>query len=141
MLLRAVMIVKPKSSSTVRHHGEQGTSPVLAARLLSHPEGLGTAGHTYHPWPEVTVEDAIIYVASGKGVLLSSPNDEDEDEKPERYDLEQGDFACVPAWTEHQALNESEEDLLWVIIRSGSQPVEVNLTDWGGPEATDLPRQ
>ncbi|KAK0725238.1 hypothetical protein B0H67DRAFT_480956 [Lasiosphaeris hirsuta] len=94
--------VKPNSSSTVRHNGEQ---------------------------------------ASGKGVLLSIPKDEDEDEDevPERHELEQGDFAFIPSWTEHQALNESDGDLLWVVIRSGPEPVEVDLTEWGGPELTKGP--
>ncbi|KAK3346618.1 RmlC-like cupin domain-containing protein [Lasiosphaeria hispida] len=106
----SVLIVKPKSSSTVRHNGEQ---------------------------------DAIIYAASGKGVLLSIPKDEDEDEDevPERHELEQGDFAFIPSWTEHQALNESDGDLLWVVIRSGPEPVEVDLTEWGGPELTKGPPQ
>ncbi|KAK3317782.1 hypothetical protein B0T19DRAFT_297647 [Cercophora scortea] len=98
----SVLIVKPHSSSSVRHHGEQ---------------------------------DAIIYAAAGTGVLLSSPKDEGDE--PERFPLEQGDFAVVPSWTEHQALNESEADVLWVIIRSGPSPVEVNLTDWGGDEAKE----
>ncbi|KAK0611778.1 hypothetical protein B0T14DRAFT_391600, partial [Immersiella caudata] len=103
-----VLIVKPKTSTTIRHNGEQ---------------------------------EAIIYAVSGKGVLLSSPKDdeeEEEDEKPERHLIEKGDFAFIPAWTEHQVLNESdEEDLHWVITRSGPQPVEVNLVDWGGDEARD----
>ncbi|KAK0630449.1 RmlC-like cupin domain-containing protein [Bombardia bombarda] len=104
----SVLIVKPKSSSPVRHHGEQ-------------------------------VQDTIIYAASGKGVLLSSPKDEGDE--PVRYDLDQGDFAVVPPWTEHQALNESEGDLLWVVIRNGPQPVEVNLTDWGGSQVTDASKR
>lgn len=65
-------------------------------------------------------------------MLLSQPKG-DED-KPERHELEQGDFAFVPAWTEHQAVNDSEVDLHLVLIRSGGKPVEVNLTDWGGSE-------
>ena len=86
--------------------------------------------------PGITVKDAIIYAASGTGVLLSSPNDEGEEEPPKRYELAQGDFAFVPCWTEHQVVNESADtDLLWVFTRSGPQPVEVNLTDWGGAEA------
>ncbi|GAB1317764.1 Cupin type-2 domain-containing protein [Madurella fahalii] len=96
----SVLIVKPKSSSPVHHHGEQ---------------------------------DTIIYAVSGKGVLLSHPRDEGD--VPERYELAPGDFAFIPAWTEHQAVNESEDDFHLVVIRSGGQPVEVNLTDWGGSEA------
>ena len=70
---------------------------------------------------------------SGKGVLLSTPkDDEDEDnEEPERHAIEKGDFAFIPAWTEHQVVNESDqEDLHWVITRSGPQPVQVNLKGW-----------
>ncbi|KAK3321843.1 RmlC-like cupin domain-containing protein [Apodospora peruviana] len=106
----SVLLVTAKSSSTVRHHGEQ---------------------------------DTIIYAASGRGVLLSNPMDESDEEpdpKPVRYALEQGDFAFVPAWTEHQVLNESDTEMTWIIIRSGPQPVEVNLTDWGGATASDPPK-
>ncbi|KAK4172080.1 hypothetical protein QBC36DRAFT_81440 [Triangularia setosa] len=79
-------------------------------------------------------QETIIYVTSGAGVLLSQPKDEDEN-KPERHLLEKGDFAYIPAWLEHQAVNESElEDLMLVVIHSGSTPVEVNLRTWGGSE-------
>jgi uncharacterized RmlC-like cupin family protein len=78
-------------------------------------------------------QDAIIFAASGTGVLLTHPKDDDSE--PVRYVLAQGDFAFVPAWTEHQAVNESEsEELRWVIIRSGSHPTEVSLTGWGGAQ-------
>ncbi|KAK4217550.1 hypothetical protein QBC37DRAFT_369974 [Rhypophila decipiens] len=124
----SVLILPPKSTSTIRHNGEQ---------------------------------DAIIYAALGSGILLSSPKDDEEpiaiavpkpngtkdskapkaeesiiqEPQPVRYPLEKGDFAFIPAWTEHQALNESDtEDAVWVVTRSGSSPVEVHLTDWGGAE-------
>ena len=72
--------------------------------------------------------------------MLSSPKDEGE--KPVRYELEQGDFAVIPAWTEYQAANESDdEDLHWIIIRSGPEPIEVNLADWGGSELKDAPTE
>lgn len=130
------MRVTSKSSSAVRHFGEQGTSLNLAICLAAACGELITTS----PWKDrarafiltLVVEDAIIYVASGKGLLLTSPKDEESD--PERHELTQGDFVFIPAWTEHQALNEAEGDMVWVIIRSGSQPVEVSLTDWGGPQ-------
>ncbi|KAB5584862.1 hypothetical protein GE09DRAFT_1209505 [Coniochaeta sp. 2T2.1] len=78
--------------------------------------------------------DAIIYAASGNGILLTGPSDGGLE--PKRHELSKGDLAFVPAWTEHQALNESEgDDLMWVVIRTGPSPVEVNLTGWEGPEA------
>ncbi|KAK4237540.1 hypothetical protein C8A03DRAFT_15930 [Achaetomium macrosporum] len=98
----SVLIVKPKSSSSVRHHGEQ---------------------------------EAIVYTVSGNGVLLSQP--EGDDEEPKRHELGSGDFAFIPAWTEHQVVNESGVDFHLVVIRSGGQPVEVNLTDWGGPQTRE----
>ncbi|KAL2151181.1 hypothetical protein VTH82DRAFT_6279 [Thermothelomyces myriococcoides] len=100
----SILIVKPNSSSSVRHHGEQET---------------------------------IIYAVSGKGAILSQPTGDDE--QPERHELEPGDFAFIPAWTEHQAVNDSEVDWHLLIIRSGSHPVEVNLTGWGGAEVKKKP--
>ncbi|KAK3689550.1 hypothetical protein B0T22DRAFT_377745 [Podospora appendiculata] len=134
----SVLIVKPHSSSSVRHHGEQGTcQPIFlpssynSSIWYKDQSHLPTQKTKYPP----SFQDAIIYAAAGTGVLLSSPKDEGDE--PERFPLGQGDFAVVPSWTEHQALNESEVDVLWVIIRSGSSPVEVNLTDWGGAEAKE----
>ncbi|KAL1852868.1 hypothetical protein VTK73DRAFT_9122 [Phialemonium thermophilum] len=81
-------------------------------------------------------QDAIIYVASGSGFLLTSPDDDAS--APKRHALARGDFAFVPPWTEHQAVNEAQdEDLVWVVVRSGPQPVEVALTDWGGAQAKE----
>jgi uncharacterized RmlC-like cupin family protein len=79
------------------------------------------------------LQETIIYAVSGKGLLLSQPKGDEEE--PERHELGPGDFAFIPAWTEHQAVNESEVDFHLVLIRSGGKPVEVNLTDWGGPES------
>ena len=69
---------------------------------------------------------------SGKGVLATLPEDDDGD--PTLHELSPGDFAFVPAWTEHRAVNETDEEVVWVVIRSGPQPTVVNLTEWGGPE-------
>lgn len=81
----------------------------------------------------IVVQEAIVYAASGNGILLTSPDDDGLE--PKRHELNKGDFAFIPAWTEHQAVNQSEEeDLMWVVIRTGSSPVEVTLTDWSGPQ-------
>lgn len=84
-------------------------------------------------------EDAIIFAASGNGILLTSPDDDGLE--PKRHELNKGDFAFIPAWTEHQAVNRSEdEDLMWVVIRTGSSPVEVALTGWNGPQVKESSR-
>ncbi|KAK1725472.1 cupin domain-containing protein [Colletotrichum acutatum] len=74
-------------------------------------------------------QDTILYMASGTGILLVSPG---AGQDVKRHELSSGDFAFIPSWTEHQLLNESDQDTVWVFTRSGSQPVTVGLTDWGG---------
>ncbi|KAK3939997.1 RmlC-like cupin domain-containing protein [Diplogelasinospora grovesii] len=110
------------------------TDKMCASVLVVKPKSASAIHHNGE-------QDAIVYAVSGKGALLSSPKDEGED--PVRFEIDQGDFAFIPAWTEHQAVNESEEeDMRWVVIRSGSHPVEVSLTDWAGPQAkADSPKQ
>jgi uncharacterized RmlC-like cupin family protein len=78
------------------------------------------------PW-----QDTIIYAASGAGVLAVKPALEGE---PVRHEMAPGDFAFVPAWTEHQMANGTDGDVVWVVLRSGPQPVVVDLTDWGGDQ-------
>ncbi|KAK2596835.1 hypothetical protein N8I77_012726 [Diaporthe amygdali] len=110
-----VLTVGPRSASAVRHHGEQ---------------------------------DTIIYVTRGCGVLLISPALDPvrairadikgeaptrEEEQPQRHELSPGDFVFIPAWTEHQVVNEAEEgDIVWVLIQSGGERVQVDLDGWGG---------
>ncbi|KAF7541100.1 hypothetical protein G7054_g824 [Neopestalotiopsis clavispora] len=78
--------------------------------------------------------DTIIYAASGVGVLVTNPGNETEP-KLKRQQLKAGDFAFIPSWTEHQELNETDEDVTWILIRSGPEPTVVWLEDWGGDEA------
>ncbi|KAI0169390.1 RmlC-like cupin [Hypoxylon sp. FL1284] len=110
-----VLIAKPHCSSAVHHHGEQET---------------------------------IIYAASGKGMYVTVPYGNlgaffehihniyaGADEEPKRHELSAGDFAFIPPWTEHQEINQTDENVVWILIRSGPEPVVVYLTGWGGDEA------
>ncbi|KDN60410.1 putative cupin domain-containing protein [Colletotrichum sublineola] len=81
---------------------------------------------------KLCASDTIVYMASGTGLLLVSPG---AGQNVKRHEMSTGDFAFIPSWTEHQMLNESDDDAVWVITRSGSHPVKVGLTDWGGDEA------
>jgi uncharacterized RmlC-like cupin family protein len=48
--------------------------------------------------------------------------------------LRAGDFLYVPAWLPHQEINPSSEvPFQWVVVRSTSEPIVVNLPDdfWG----------
>ncbi|KAK4064509.1 hypothetical protein Trihar35433_8026 [Trichoderma harzianum] len=77
------------------------------------------------------IVDAIINVVSGTGTLVVKEGFKGE---LRHHELHPGDFAFVPAWTEHQARNDSDQDLVWVITQSGPRPVGAILTDWGGQE-------
>ncbi|KAH6720765.1 RmlC-like cupin domain-containing protein [Leptodontidium sp. MPI-SDFR-AT-0119] len=69
-------------------------------------------------------QDTIVYAASGHGAIIS-------DNGKTRQELAPGDFALIPAWTEHQEVNDGEEEVTWIITRSGGEPVVVNLKGWG----------
>lgn len=86
-----------------------------------------TTGHSR----ALILQETIIFAAAGKGTLVTNPGGEKE---LQRHELSVGDFAFVPPWTEHQEINESDEELVWVIIRNGSTPILVYLKDWGGDE-------
>jgi uncharacterized RmlC-like cupin family protein len=44
-----------------------------------------------------------------------------------------GDFVHVPAFLPHMVINPSEtEPFEWVVVRSTSTPIVVNLPDWPG---------
>ncbi|TLS30124.1 hypothetical protein PpBr36_03277 [Pyricularia pennisetigena] len=82
--------------------------------------------------------DTIIYAASGRGLLATSPPEnysDDEEQPPRQQELEPGDFAFVPAWTEHQLINKTDEQVVWIVIQGGPAPIVVPLTGWGGAEA------
>ncbi|EGX91891.1 Cupin, RmlC-type [Cordyceps militaris CM01] len=85
---------------------------------------------------DLCILDAIIYAVSGTGVLLVNEN---FNEERRQHPLTAGDFAFVPAWTEHQIQNDTDTDLVMVVIQSGPRPVGAILTDWGGDElAADI---
>ncbi|KAI1114894.1 RmlC-like cupin domain-containing protein [Nemania sp. NC0429] len=78
-------------------------------------------------------QETIIYAASGKGVLVTNTGHGEENLK--RHEISAGDFAFIPPWTEHQEINETDEDVVWILIRSGPEPVVVYLTGWDGDQA------
>ncbi|KAI0198565.1 RmlC-like cupin domain-containing protein [Astrocystis sublimbata] len=112
-----ILRAKPHCSSAVHHHGEQGglTCHISIWELLL----IGNYG-----------AETIIYAASGKGILVTNTDD-----KVTRHELSAGDFAFIPPWTEHQEINETDEDVVWILIRSGPEPQVSYLTGWDGDQA------
>ena len=68
--------------------------------------------------------DTIVYAAKGHGALVSGMNGS------KRQELAPGDFALIPAYAEHQEVNDSDEDVVWIITRGGRNPVVQNLEAW-----------
>jgi uncharacterized RmlC-like cupin family protein len=69
-------------------------------------------------------QDTIVYAVRGQGAVVSEGGNK-------RQVLKQGDFALIPAYQEHQEVNDGDEEVEWVIVRSGGEPEVVNLKDWG----------
>jgi len=75
-------------------------------------------------------QDTIVYASSGHGSIVSEGGNK-------RHDLSPGDFALIPAFAEHQEVNDGDEEVVWVIVRSpGGGPVVENLGGWGESEST-----
>jgi uncharacterized RmlC-like cupin family protein len=68
--------------------------------------------------------DTIVYAAKGHGAIVSGPDGS------KRHELGPGDFALIPAYAEHQEVNDSEEDIVWIITRGGRNPIVHNLEGW-----------
>lgn len=69
-------------------------------------------------------QDTVVYALCGHGTVVSKGG-------KKRQDLAPGDFALIPAWAEHQEVNDSDEEVTWIITRSGRAPVVENLERWG----------
>jgi len=70
-------------------------------------------------------QDTVIYAVRGVGTVVSEGGEK-------REVLHKGDWALIPAYMEHQEANDGDEEVEWVIVRSGRTPEVVNLTGWGG---------
>jgi hypothetical protein len=89
-------------------------------------------------------QDTIIYAVSGYGtstvssfsIPISLIHQHSHlvlsDNGATKQTLSPGDFALIPAWTEHQEVNEGEEEVTWVITRGGGEPTVVKVSGWGG---------
>ncbi|KAI1751592.1 RmlC-like cupin domain-containing protein [Xylaria castorea] len=91
---------------------------ICASSMLAKPH---TASAVHHHG----AQDTVVYAVSGRGAVVSEGGDK-------RVELEPGDYALIPAFVEHQEVNDGDEDVVWTIVRSGRAPDVVNLTGWGG---------
>ncbi|KAI0474695.1 RmlC-like cupin domain-containing protein [Xylaria cf. heliscus] len=118
---------KSKDSPMIRQGAIIGKSDRMCATVLRAKPHCSSAVHHHGE------QDTIIYAASGKGVLVT--NTGGGEDQLQRHELSPGDFAFVPPWTEHQEINETDEEVCWILIRGGPEPVVVYLTGWDGDRA------
>ena len=104
-----VMLAKPHTASAVHHHGEESSSMLIITFS--------------NPWSAKCSPDTIVYAARGHGTVVSEGG-------KKRQNLDPGDFALIPAFAEHQEVNDSDEEVLWIITRSGKSPIVENLEGW-----------
>jgi len=87
--------------------------------MLAHPHSSSSIHHH-------GAQDTIVYALRGHGSIVFNNGQS-------RKDLSPGDFALIPAYTEHQEANEGDEEVEWIIHRSpGGEPVVENLQGWSG---------
>ncbi|KAI1770049.1 RmlC-like cupin [Hypoxylon cercidicola] len=91
---------------------------ICATSMLAKPH---TASAIHHHGEQ----DTVVYAVKGRGTVVSEGGSK-------RVDLEPGDYALIPAFMEHQEVNDGDEDVVWTIVRSGRIPDVVNLTGWNG---------
>ncbi|KAL8747040.1 MAG: hypothetical protein Q9190_001038 [Brigantiaea leucoxantha] len=81
--------------------------------------GPHSSSGVHHHGPQ----DTVVYVASGHGTIVSEGG-------RKRQQLSPGDFALIPAYAQHQEVNDGAEEVVWIITRSGRTPVVKNLEGW-----------
>ncbi|KAI0107791.1 RmlC-like cupin domain-containing protein [Nemania sp. FL0031] len=115
---------KSDDSPMTRQGAITGKSDRMCATVMRAKPHCSSAVHHHGE------QETIIYAAAGKGVLVTNTGNGEENLK--RHELSAGDFAFIPPWTEHQEINETDEDVVWILIRSGPEPIVVYLTGWDG---------
>ncbi|KAI0966438.1 RmlC-like cupin domain-containing protein [Xylaria arbuscula] len=115
---------KSKDSPMIRQGAIVGKSDRMCATVMRAKPHCSSAVHHHGE------QETIIYAASGKGILVTNTGGGEDQLK--RHELSAGDFAHIPPWTEHQEINETDEDVVWILIRGGPEPVVVYMTGWDG---------
>lgn len=111
--------IKPSGGQTtgmIRSNAISDLASICGSVMLAHPH---TSSDIHHHGDQ----DTIIYAAQGRGTVVSESG-------KKRQDLKPGDFALIPKFVEHQEVNDSDEDVVWIITRSGTSPVVENLKGW-----------
>ncbi|KAI1414427.1 RmlC-like cupin [Hypoxylon sp. FL1857] len=120
-------------ASDIKQSGGQTEGMIRSNAIVDRCEGICATHMLAKPHTSSAVhhhgkQDTIVQAVKGRGSIVSEGG-------TKRVDLEPGDFALIPAFMEHQEVNDGDEDVVWTIVRSGRIPEVVNLTGWHGEPA------
>lgn len=101
----------------VRKGAIVGKSDRICSTVMLAPPHSSSAVHHHGE------QDTVVYAVRGQGTLVF-------DGGRQHKDLSPGDFALIPAYTKHQEANGSDQEVEWVIVRTGPKPITVNLDGW-----------
>jgi len=132
-----IRIVRPSEfdASTAQTSGSQRLAAIHSGAGISSPmwggifvvEPGGRTGIHHHG-----EQNTVVYVLEGSSSVRWGERGESD------ATVHAGDFLFVPAWLPHQEINPSNEaPFRWVVVRSTSEPIVVNLPDdyWQRSEA------
>ncbi|KAI2608081.1 RmlC-like cupin [Hypoxylon fragiforme] len=122
-------------ASTIKPSGGQTEGMIRSNAIVDKCDGICATSMLAKPHTASAVHhhgalDTIVYAVKGRGSVVSEGGSK-------RVDLEPGDYALIPAYMEHQEINDGDEDVIWTIVRSGRIPEVVNLTGWNGDPIKD----
>ncbi|KAI8947916.1 RmlC-like cupin [Xylaria longipes] len=117
-------------SSSLKPSGGQTEGMIRSNAIVDKCDGICASSMLAKPHTASAVhhhgaQDTVVYAVRGRGAVVSEGGEK-------RVELEPGDYALIPAFMEHQEVNDGDEDVVWTIVRSGRMPEVVNLTGWGG---------
>lgn len=111
-----------QTSGMIRENALTDVSDNICASLMIAKPHSSSAVHHHGP------QDTVVYAVKGRGTVISEGG-------KKRQDLGPGDFCLIPAFAEHQEVNDGDEEVTWSIVRSGRTPCVINLDGWGGKES------
>jgi uncharacterized RmlC-like cupin family protein len=136
MQYQSIRVIRPEQfdSKTAQTPGSQRLAAIHSGAGIESPiwGGLfrvepGARTGIHHHGEQFT----IVYVLSGSSYIRWGERGEFN------ATAQEGDFLYVPAWLPHQEINPSSEvPFQWVVVRSTSEPIVVNLPGDFWPEAT-----
>ena len=108
-----------QSAGMTRKAALTGVAPNICASVMLAAPHSSSSIHTHGS------QNTIIYARRGVGKIVYSDGRASQT-------LHEGDFALIPAYCQHQEVNDGDEEVEWIITRSGEEPIVENLNDWGG---------